>query len=229
METNGSNDKKTRTRLAWMCGALALIDLILLLLLIFLPYNCRRRALHDNTRGVIVNQSDTVVIHDTIYVEHPDSVADDIDQAVEDAGGNVEGFMRFSITWNHSGRDRVDLDAHAVEPTGSEIYYNRHKAPHATTLGGMLDVDRIRPSRLGVENIYWMTADKLQDGDYRFFIVNYDGGRNNRCDVKLKVGNQTFLYQLSNIRQGAPAKVATVTISNHQLASIQHHAPIIQQ
>ena len=231
--TDGESRARKR-RLAWACAGVALLDLILLLLLLFLPHNCGGRG-HWWGGGddVIAGRTDTVVreviektvvVHDTIYAQQSDS----IDEAVEEAGGNVDGFMRFSIIWNQNHRDVVDLDAHALEPTGAEIYYDNYKSPNNTQAGGQLDVDMIRPSGTGVENIYWNSAESLPDGNYRFFIVNYDGGRNHGCEAKLKVGDQTFLYRMGNIRKGSPVTVATVTINNHQMTSIQHSPYLLQ-
>ena len=145
--------------------------------------------------------------------------------AVADKGAKAEtdddGYMRFSIIWNQNHRSLVDLDAHAKEPTGQEIAFNSHKSPSHTRAGGTLDVDMIRPTRTGVENIYWENAESLPDGNYRFFIVNYDGGRNHDCEAKLKVGNRTFLYRVPSIHKGSPATIATVTIRNHQMENIE--------
>ena len=222
--------KARKRRLAWACAGVALLDLILLLLLLWLPNNCSGRLWGGHHGGdLIAGRTDTVVEkvivrHDTIHVR--DSVTtnepnDSIDDAVEDAGGNVGGYMRFSIIWNQNHRSLVDLDAHAKEPTGQEIAFNSHKSPSHTRAGGTLDVDMIRPTRTGVENIYWENAESLPDGNYRFFIVNYDGGRNHDCEAKLKVGNRTFLYRVPSIHKGSPATIATVTIRNHQMENIE--------
>lgn len=228
--------KARKRRLAWACAGVALLDLILLLLLLWLPNNCSGRLWGGGHGGdLIAGRTDTVVEkvivrHDTIHVR--DSVTtnepnDSIDDAVEDAGGNVGGYMRFSIIWNQNHRSLVDLDAHAKEPTGQEIAFNSHKSPSHTRAGGTLDVDMIRPTRTGVENIYWENAESLPDGNYRFFIVNYDGGRNHDCEAKLKVGNRTFLYRVPSIHKGSPATIATVTIRNHQMENIEQSRYLI--
>lgn len=217
--------EKTRRRLAVACSVVGAIDMLLLLLLLLLPYDCGG----GGRETVVIRErvsTDTVVVHDTI-VER-DSMNRNIDQAVSDAGGNVDGFMRFSITWNQDSHDRVDLDAHATEPGGTEIYFKTYKKPRKTSAGGQLDVDKIRPRRTGVENIYWQDASLLPNGDYRFFIVNYDGGNNGNCDVKLKVGDQSFVYRVSNIKKGSPVTIATVTIANHKMSNIQHSAPRVE-
>ncbi len=147
--------KARKRRLAWACAGLALLDLILLLLLIFLPHNCggRIRVGDDGYRDGrnIPGRTDTLVrdtvVYDTIHdldtapvQEEPIDTANiTIDEAVEHAGGNVNGFLRFSIKWNQM----VDLDAHAIEPTGAEIYYANYKDPDRTRAGGQLDIDRL--------------------------------------------------------------------------------------
>ena len=222
--------KARKRRLAWACAGVALLDLILLLLLLWLPNNCSGRLWGGRHGGdLIAGRTDTVdekviVRHHTIHVRDSvvaDEPNDSIDEVVEDAGGNVDGYMRFSIIWNQNHRSLVDLDAHAKEPTGQEIAFNSHKSPSHTRAGGTLDVDMIRPTRTGVENIYWENAESLPDGNYRFFIVNYDGGRNHDCEAKLKVGNRTFLYRVPSIHKGSPATIATVTIRNHQMENIE--------
>ena len=105
-------------------------------------------------------------------------------------GAGVSAPFRFSIMWNYDARSKVDLDAHAVEPSGTEICFSSHKGS-PTDIGGMLDVDMIRPEEKGVENIFWPSLNKLADGEYRLFVRNYDGrtylyeiGREIRGDVE---------------------------------------------
>ena len=92
-----TNEQNRKRRQAWMCGILAVLNLIALALLIMLPYNCT--GTYD--RG----GNDTIVVTDTTIHERRitnedeqvSEASDDIDEAVEDEGGDTDAFMRFSI------------------------------------------------------------------------------------------------------------------------------------
>lgn len=210
--------EREKRRHIWWIIVLGILNLIALLLLFLLPYNC-------------TGCSRTVVVHDTVRVgddEHePISEEEDIDKAVEEEGGDVNAFMRFSIMWNTNGRDIVDLDAHALEPSGAHIYFDKYCAPDKTRCGGQLDIDMRDPRRTGVENIVWPSASLLDDGEYQFLIHNYDDQRFSECDVKLIVGNKSFVYKVGHFRESNPVLIAIVTIKDHQVQNIDHKvAPI---
>ena len=96
----------------------------------------------------------------------------EVKQNVKNAGGNVEGVMRFSIQWNESGRDNADLDAHCLDKSGSHIYFGR---PMSKT-GGMLDVDIVQPrGNVAVENIFWKDKSRLTPGIYKFYVNMFSG------------------------------------------------------
>jgi len=98
------------------------------------------------------------------------NVTDSIKERVKNAGGNVEGVLRLSLSWfNHD-----DLDIHITEPGGGEhIYFSNMRNP-ATT--GILDVDMNaggRMSRTPVENITWTDKRKMLKGKYLLKVHNY--------------------------------------------------------
>lgn len=138
----------------------------------------------------------------------------EIKEAVKAAGGFVNAPFRFSIMWNEDGRSICDLDAHAVEPTGTEIYYFSYKLPSKTPIcKGCLDIDMIRPRGVGVENIFWNEPELIKDGQYRFFIVNYDKGRNSGAKAEIAFGDEVFTYVVDHeIVQ--PVDIAIVHIKN---------------
>ncbi len=226
-----TDEKRRKRRLAWMCGVLGLLNLIALALLILLPYNCTGTYDRGGNDTTVVN--DTTIIERRITHEEPsEEVSDEIDEAVEEEGGDTDAFMRFTIMWNENGRDIVDLDAHAEEPTGAHIYFQKYRAPRRTRCGGQLDVDMQSPRDRGVENIAWPSANQLADGDYEFGIHNYNNGRFGECSAKLKVGNKSFIYKVGyfksshSTRENIDARdikpIAVVTIKDHQVKDIKH-------
>ena len=147
----------------------------------------------------------------------------EIREAVKQAGGFVDAYFRFSILWNENGQDICDLDAHAFEPNGTEIYYSTYKGRKTPICGGMLDIDMIRPEGRGVENIFWTDPERLQDGDYKFGIVNYDDGPNTVTKAEIAIGDEVFQYEVPHrIPHRQPAWIATVTIKDGRMTAIKH-------
>ncbi len=145
-----------------------------------------------------------------------------IKEAVKNAGGKIDGVLRFSITWNENGIDVLDFDAHSQEPNGQHIYYGNHKG-NKTLQSGMLDVDMIRPSKLGVENIVWSELNKMRDGVYKFWIHNYDGGKNRGFKAEIEFNNEIYVYEHKTQVIGN-LNVAEVTLKNG-VFSIKHLLP----
>lgn len=142
-----------------------------------------------------------------------------IKEAVSKSGGKVDGVLRFSISWNEDGKDILDYDAHAEEPTGTHIHWCNYKG-NKTPLSGMLDVDMIRPVGLGVENITWTDLNKMKDGEYRFWINNYDSGRNKGFKAEIEFNGQIHQYNYTKEVMG-DLDVAVVTLKNG-VFSIKH-------
>jgi hypothetical protein len=136
---------------------------------------------------------------------YANNLADSMKERVKEAGGNVDGVLRFTIQWNDNPgqKDVVDFDAHAHEPNGTHIYYSTYKGAHSKTpMTGHLDVDMIRPSNVGIENITWTDISKMQEGKYLFSIVNYDGGRNHGFSAQVEFDGQIFEFSKSGNIQG---------------------------
>lgn len=95
--------------------------------------------------------------------------ADSIKERVKAAGGNVTGEFCCRLAWHNFD----DLDFHMVEPNGREICY-ANKGP--SPCGGQLDVDMNAGggrTREPVENIFYPSAARMQEGTYRLFVHNY--------------------------------------------------------
>ena len=147
----------------------------------------------------------------------------EIKETVKAAGGFVNAPFRFSIMWNEDGRSIVDLDAHAIEPTGTEIFFGSHNISRhnpKTSLGGCLDVDMINPRDVGVENIFWNEPERIKDGEYRFFIENYNGGRNSGAKAEIAFGDEVFTYLVDHEIM-SPVDIATVHIKNGAIDHIE--------
>lgn len=91
-------------------------------------------------------------------------VADSVKERVKNAGGNVDGYLRCSLSWFNTD----DLDIHVIEPSGNHIFYaNRN---------GKLDVDMNaggRISREPVENVTWASKRDLKEGTYKVIVNNF--------------------------------------------------------
>ena len=150
--------------------------------------------------------------------------ASQIKQAVKAAGGKVDAVLRYSISWNEDGQDILDFDAHAVEPNGSEIFYGNYKGcNNKTMMSGNLDVDMIRPSKMGVENITWSDQSKMKDGKYRLFINNYDKGRNHGFKAEVEFNGETYTYVYDK-PVTLDINIAIVTLKDGKF-SIEHCIP----
>jgi len=138
---------------------------------------------------------------------------DSMKQLVKQAGGNVEGVLRFSIQWNDDrGKNQNDYDAHCIEPKGFRIYYMNRGRPSPTT-GGNLDVDiRYPGDKIAVENITWQSLDKMAEGMYEFKVHNYShNGGTNGFDAEIEFDGQihSFSYH-KDLKQSEFVTVAKV-------------------
>lgn len=117
----------------------------------------------------------------------------DIIQRVINAGGRVDGCLRFSHSWNYPGMRNASLmDLHVFMPgsnqevvykNGKEIHNNygnnnrvgwNHRSEYYS--GGVQDVDYTAPAPNGyipVENTTFPSIDRLKEGIYTFKIHNW--------------------------------------------------------
>lgn len=136
-------------------------------------------------------------------------------ERVKNAGGAVDGILRFSIQWN-AGKDwnRDDFDAHCKTPC-QHIFFS-HMVDSKTQ--GRLDVDVIKPvkGKPAVENITWADKSKMVDGDYEFFVHNYRH-RNGTSGFTAEIEFDGQIYEFEYdqpLRQGQNVPVATVTLKD---------------
>lgn len=144
------------------------------------------------------------------------NIADSMKERVKAAGGNVDGVLRFSIQWNESGQyKQCDLDAHAYEPDGTHIYfgsdYRKDKYNRTTTMSGILDVDMINPPEIGVENITWVDQHRMKDGVYKFYIHNYNSGRNDGFQAQIEFNGEIHEFGVNSHVSGT-TQIAEVTL-----------------
>lgn len=144
-----------------------------------------------------------------------------IKENVKNAGGKIDGLLRCSLQWNDEDtKGIVDFDLHCQESDGSHIYYSNKRSG---VTKGWLDVDMIRPSKIGIENITWQN--KLPDMKYKFFVKNFDGSSNTGFKVEIEFDGNVFNYHYQNpVTSKQNIDVATVTVKNGVI-SIIHHLP----
>jgi len=151
----------------------------------------------------------------------------DIRANVKDAGGDVNGDLRFSIQWNDTGvYSYNDVDAHCMGPNNDWIYFN-HKRSYQN--GGTLDVDIRYPTqgKAAVENITWPRRHRMAPGKYEFYVHMYEnrGGKDGfRAEIEFDGTIYRYNYD-KNLRQNEKVHVATVTLDRNGEFNIVHHMP----
>lgn len=136
-------------------------------------------------------------------------------ERVKNAGGAVDGVLRFSIQWN-AGKDwnRDDFDAHCKTPC-QHIFFS-HMVDSKTQ--GRLDVDVINPvkGKPAVENITWADKSKMVDGNYEFFVHNYNHHNGTSgFTAEIEFDGQIYEFEYDQpLRQGQNVPVATVTLKD---------------
>lgn len=175
---------------------------------------------------------DSSAVLDTLFTpRHTASyvpVSSEIEQNVQNAGGNTDAPLRFSIQWNEptfATADNNDVDAHC-QSDNEHIFFS-NKIGRFT--GGTLDVDIINPTVRGriaaVENIVFPDADRLPGRTFQFYIECYsyrNGTSGFRAEIEM--GDQIFSYdypETLSYKQQVP--VADVTVDAAGNMSIVHH------
>lgn len=151
------------------------------------------------------------------------NVTDSMKERVKAAGGDVTGDLRFSIQWNESGLDDVDLDAHCKTPRGAHIFY-AHKCDPVSK--GTLDVDIRHPSTdpkanngVAVENITWADRRKMPEGKYLLFVNQFSHNLNHGFTAEVEFDGQVYSFEYTGvIKEGDNVFVAEVTLKNGEFS-----------
>lgn len=149
----------------------------------------------------------------------------DIRKNVKDAGGKVDGVLRFSIQWNDGQDDNSDLDAHCKEPSGNEIYF---ADKHGRT-GGNLDIDirepmSQRPGVPSVENIVWSNYNRMIPGTYKFFVNQYAARGSKGFSAEIAFGGETYSFSYPHPVVGN-VNVAEITMNKNNEFTIKPILP----
>lgn len=147
----------------------------------------------------------------------------DIRENVKNAGGRVDGVLRFSIQWNDVDDDANDLDAHCVESFRNEEIFYVHKVSRYTR--GNLDVDIInpRPGHPAVENITFPKKSNMHSGQYRFFVHCFSNrGGKNGFRAEIEFDGKLYRYDYRKpLRHNENVEVAVVTLDEQGNFSIE--------
>lgn len=152
------------------------------------------------------------------------NITDSIKERVKAAGGNTNAVMRVSLAWfNHD-----DLDIHAIEPNGYEIYFGS-RSRKSPGNNGCLDVDMNAgrgTTREPVENIVWDTP---KDGVYKIVVNNYMGRDASNKGFTLEVENNGATHQYSCASSPSSGKnnhALELTVKNQAIVSIKTSAGV---
>lgn len=175
------------------------------------------------------------------------NATDSFKEKVQEFGGKTDGVMRFSIKWNESGRDSVDLDAHCacryphagmtsmtswkrLEQRDEEIYFgNKHGR-----YGGELDVDirwpdrQIKgPDKTAVENITWSGVTRPRAGQYAFYVHQYNGYLQDGFRAEIELDGTIYSFDYGKpLVQKEKVIVAFVGVGSDGSMAIDPRIPI---
>ncbi len=117
-----------------------------------------------------------------------------ITKRVKQAGGNVDGFCRASLSWEN----KDDLDISVELPDDAKIYYGNE---YDYRTGGRLDVDMNVNSydavRGAVENIVWKDKEKLHSGTYKVYVHNYQKRETDNYGFQIELKMNEVVQQFS--------------------------------
>ena len=126
--------------------------------------------------------------------------ADAVTMRVKNAGGNVEGDVRVSLSWDN--RDDLDLSISKNNNNYNQIYFGNRRA-----FGGELDIDANAHTIMDepVENIFWKSIDDLPNGKYSVKVNNFNKRTNQNQGFTLQFATtkeiQTFTYTNNDVNK----------------------------
>lgn len=152
-----------------------------------------------------------------------------IKESVKNAGGRVDGVMRFSMIWNDiDTKDNSDLDAWCQQPNGEKIgystYFRKDRSDGHSSCGGQLDLDNTSPNgKMAIENIYFLDKKKLKDGVYTYWVNQYRPQNTQGFKAEIEIDGEIYYYEYNQPVSGN-IKVAEITYKNG-VFSIKHLLP----
>ena len=146
------------------------------------------------------------------------NLTDSIKQRVKNAGGNVDGYLRTSLSWFNFD----DLDLHVKEPNGNEIFYS---SKNNLKTKGMLDVDMNAgsgDSREAVENIFWQNNRYMEKGDYKIYVNQFCKRESIDTGFEVEIECQGDIYSYVYNKQAiGKIHVATLTFDGERITKIK--------
>jgi hypothetical protein len=172
------------------------------------------------------------------------NVADSMKEQVRRAGGNVEGALRFTHSWNHDGRNQSLMDLHVFMPgynprnTGYPKCHNIYPLTRRVgwnnrkdfASGGVQDVDHTAPPgrNIPLENISFPNLYDMPVGKYTLKIHNWKQREPNITGFHAEVEFDGQIYKYVYDEALADKEwvtVAVVTLDANRNFSIEHHIP----
>lgn len=165
-----------------------------------------------------------------------DMADSDMRKAVQELGGRVDGALRFTHSWNHTGQNQSLMDLHVFMP-GCKILkytgprYNRvgWNCRRDSKSGGVQDVDHVNaPNKMiPVENITFPSLDRMPEGKYTFSINNYSARSPNTTGFKAEIefnGEIHAYEQQKRVNNGQYVVVAEALLKDG-IFTIEHKIP----
>lgn len=169
-------------------------------------------------------------------------VADSMRERVSSLGGRVDGCLRFTHSWNHDGKNQSLMDLHVfmpgsehrtkgrihnTYPNGRRVGWNCRKD---TASGGVQDVDHTsEPGKMvPIENISFPDINKMPEGNYQFYIHNWQARNPNTSgfEAEIEFGGELFQYSHPKAAKHQEwIKIATATLDNKQFTIVHHLEP----
>lgn len=164
-------------------------------------------------------------------------ITDSMTQRVIEAGGRVDGVLRFTHEWNHTGKNQSLMDLHVFLPGHGTHNDGKHdnygntrrvgwnnRRDHIT--GGIQDVDHtVAPGNsVPVENITFPDMDKLPEGKYTFKIHNWK--KRTPCTTGFKaqiaLNGEVYNYELERGMENKEWVTVATAILKNGVFTINH-------